>query len=67
MSVYTMVQYQRLCEAIAEGALIVKHENKTVEYRSLDDMLKIQTLMERDLGLVQADSGRRVAEFCKGL
>jgi hypothetical protein len=67
MSVYTMVQYQRLCEAIAEGALIVKHENKTVEYRSLDDMLKIKTLMERDLGLVQADSGRRVAEFCKGL
>jgi hypothetical protein len=47
--------------------MVVKHENKTVEYRSLDDMLKIQTLMERDLGLVQADSGRRVAEFCKGL
>lgn len=64
---YTMAQYQRLCEAIAEGALIVKHENKTVEYRSLDDMLRIKSLMERDLGLVQADSGRRVAEFCKGL
>lgn len=67
MSMYTMAQYQRLCEAIAEGALIVKHENKTVEYRSLDDMLRIKSLMERDLGLVQADSGRRVAEFCKGL
>ena len=64
---YTMAQYQRLCEAIAEGALIVKHENKTVEYRSLDDMLRIKSLMERDLGLVQANGGRRVAEFCKGL
>jgi hypothetical protein len=67
MSIYTMAQYERLCAAIAEGALIVKHDNKTVEYRSLDDMMRIKNVMERDLGLVQANGGRRVAEFCKGL
>lgn len=67
MAVYTMAQYQALCQAIAEGVLIVKHDNKTVEYRSLDDMIRIKNLMEADLGLVQANAGRRVAQFSKGL
>lgn len=67
MAGFTQAQYDALCQAIAEGVLIVKHEGKTVEYRSLDQMLQIKALMERDLGLVTEASTRRVGVFCKGL
>jgi len=46
---FTQSQYDALCSAIAEGALIVKYADKQVEYRSLDEMLKIKAMMAADL------------------
>jgi len=66
--VYTTDQYQQLTAAIAQGALKVKYADKEVEYRSLAEMLRIKSLMEKDLGINSSASGRRVyAQFTKGL
>lgn len=48
---YTLEQYQTLCNAIAQGALIVMYGDKQVHYRSLSDMIAIKKLMEQELGL----------------
>jgi hypothetical protein len=66
--VYTTDQYQQLTAAIGQGALKVKYADKEVEYRSLAEMLRIKSLMEKDLGINNNASGRRVyATFKKGL
>jgi hypothetical protein len=66
--VYTTDQYSQLSAAIAQGALTVKYADKEVTYRSLDDMLRIQRLMEKDLGIGQSKRPtRRYAQFTKGL
>ena len=57
MSVFTEAQYQTLVQAIADGALTVKYQDKLVTYRSLDEMLKIKKMMEDDLGLNAAGKG----------
>ncbi|MGZ5302521.1 MAG: phage head-tail joining protein [Bacteroidia bacterium] len=68
MAQYTIEQYNALKEAIALGALMVVYGNKTVTYRSLDDMLKIKKMMEEDLGIVDnASSNRRFGSFSKGI
>jgi hypothetical protein len=64
---YTLEQYDKLVEAISLGALKVKYGDKEVEYRSLTDMLRIKSKMEIELGLTDAASNRRYAEFNKGL
>lgn len=65
---YTQDQYNKLNEAIAQGALVVRYADKTVEYRSLDDMLRIRKLMADELGLnSQGNGGRIFAKFNKGL
>ena len=46
---YTADQLTALKEAIALGATSVKYADKTVEYRSVSDMLKIQGIMEAEL------------------
>lgn len=52
MSVYTFEQYQTLCIMIAKGVLSLDVGNgERVTYRSLDEMLRIKGLMERDLRL----------------
>ncbi len=58
MSVYTQDQYNKLMDAIGQGALLVKYADKEVQYRSLDDMLRIKAIMEADLG-IGANSGSR--------
>lgn len=67
---FTQTQHDELEAAIAAGALKVKYsgagQGKEVEYRSLDDMIRILNLMKKDLGLVSASSGRRYASFRKG-
>lgn len=51
MATYTQQQYDKLMEAIAQGVLEVKYANRSVTYRSLEDMLAIKDLMEQDLGI----------------
>lgn len=66
---YTLAEYQALSAAIASGAEKVKYGDKEVEYRSLEDMLRLQTEMERclfpDSGS-NKNNGRKFASFSKG-
>lgn len=67
MAIYTIEQYNSLCAAIAEGVLRVEYADKKVEYRSINDMLKIKSLMEADLGLGKTTEQRRnTTSFNKG-
>jgi hypothetical protein len=65
---YTLEQYTELQAAIAMGALVVRHNDRTVTYRSLDEMQRILRMMAEELG-VNAQNGngnRRLAAFSKG-
>lgn len=65
---YTLTQYQILSDAIASGALEVHYGDKTVKYRSLDEMIRIQTLMKNELFPSQnPTNGRKLASFSKGI
>lgn len=65
--IYTIEQYQILSAAIASGALKVHYGDKTVDYRSLDDMLRIQGLMFSALWpCSKSNNGRKFASFSKG-
>ena len=64
---FTLAQLASLEEAIAKGILIVKYSDKTVEYRSLNEMLKIRSLMRKCLGLESKKGGRLLTETDKGL
>lgn len=64
---WTIADLQMLEKAIAQGALRVKYADKEIEYRSLDDMLRLADLMRKDLGTVNPNAGRKYADFNKGL
>lgn len=67
MADFTIDQYNRLNEAIAQGALKVKYADKEVTYRSLSEMLQLRNLMADDLGLNATGNSRRLfAKFSKG-
>lgn len=66
MSSFTPEQLSILEAAIAEGTTRVRYADKTVEYRSLDEMLRIRNLMREELGAGGA-GGRYYGEFNKGL
>lgn len=66
MSSWTNAQLQALEQAIARGVTRVTYDGKTVEYRSLAEMLDLRDRMRADLGLTAA-SGPRVAAFRRGL
>lgn len=48
---YTKENLIALQKAIVEGVRRVKYTDKEVEYRSLDDMLKIEKKLKAELGL----------------
>lgn len=65
---YTLAQYEALTSAIASGHLRVTYDGKTVEYRSLDDMIKVRDMIARDLGLGPKPCELRATpSFSKGL
>lgn len=49
---WTQEQYDKLQEAIGQGALLVKYGDKEVRYRSLDEMIRILNMMGVSLGIV---------------
>ena len=60
-------QYRALKGAVAEGALSVRYADRSVTYRSVEEMLRILRLMEDELGLsANNDGGRRYTSFSKG-
>lgn len=64
---FTIEQHTALAAAIAEGALSVRYADKSVTYRSLDEMMRILKMMATELGLNACnDGGRRYASFSKG-
>lgn len=65
MPTYTEEQLASLDRAIAEGALIVQYRDKKIEYRSLNEMLRIRALMASDLGAAGATNAglRRYVSF----
>lgn len=62
---YTQQQLDALEAAIAEGALKVEYGDKKVEYRSLNEMIRIREIMRADLGTLKPR--RTYAEFSKGI
>lgn len=63
---YTLEQLTALETAIAEGALKIEYGDKKVEYRSLNEMIKIRDIIRKDLGTLKTPR-RTYAEFSKGL
>lgn len=67
----TMEQYLELRAAIFSGAQSVSYShpggNKSVSYRSLDEMWRLLRMLGQELGLVEGNRGRRFATFSKGL
>lgn len=55
-----------LDEAIATGALEVQYTDKRIRYRSLEEMLKLRSYMERRLGLSDSSKRRKTAVTGKG-
>jgi len=64
---FTLEQYEALVKAIIQGAVRVKYADKEVEYRSLDEMLRLKLAMEKDLGITQRGIRTTYAKFSKGL
>lgn len=66
---YTQQQIDTLKAAIAEGALTVRYADKQVTYRSLDEMIRILSIMEREVNTtdVETASGIVYGSFSKGL
>jgi hypothetical protein len=48
---YTQAQLTALEDAIAIGATRVTHDGRTVEYRSIAEMIQIRNMMRADLGV----------------
>jgi hypothetical protein len=67
MSSWTTADIAILEKSIAQGALRVKYADKEVEYRSLADMLRLLDVMRKDLGVTSKNSGRKFANFSKGI
>lgn len=67
MSAWTLDDVATLEKAIAQGALRVKYADKEIEYRSLSEMLRLLDVMRKDLGISSKNSGRKYADFSKGI
>lgn len=63
---FTQAQLTALDDAIALGALEVRYQDKTVQYRSLSEMLQLRDLMRRELGLASAANTRIYPSHSKG-
>jgi len=63
---FTQAQLDALEDAIAQGVLEVSYSDKTVKYRSLDEMLRVRDLMRNALGITTSTSKRIYHSTCKG-
>lgn len=63
---FTQTQLDAIEAALAQGTTRVKYENKEVEYRSLEELMKLRDLIRSELGLIK--KGQRLyASHDKGL
>lgn len=64
---FTIEQHDALEAAIGQGALKVEYGDKRVQYRSLDEMIRILNLMKSQLGLLTPNGGRKLASYSSGI
>ena len=58
---FTQAQLTSIEDAIAIGATRVTHDGKTVEYRSINEMLRVRDMMRADLGATRGPRSTLVA------
>jgi len=63
---WTADDLARINKAIASGALRVEYNDRTVVYRSMNELLKAREVIKRNLGQVKRGS-RILAEPGKGI
>lgn len=66
MSDFTQQEYETLNRAIASGTTSVRYADRTVQYRSLEEMIRIRNMMAHELGIARGPN-RVFASFDKGL
>jgi len=65
---WTTTELAALNKAIAAGVTQVRYSDRTVEYRSLTEMLQIRTMMMDELGVnVTSRSVMRTLGYSKGI
>ena len=61
-----MNQLNAIEEAIASGVTTVSYNGKSVTYRSLDDLMRIRTVLQSALGLIPVVSGTILVNHDRG-
>ncbi len=64
---WTASDLEEIEKAIKTGTLRVKYSDREVQYRSLEEMLKIRDLIAKDVNDSAAVPLRKFAQFSKGL
>lgn len=65
---WTQADLDALNKSIASGTTSVRYADRTVQYRSLEEMMKIRMLMRDELGLPGAMNGEiRKLNYSKGI
>ena len=67
MSSYTSEQLTSLKSAVAQGVMEVQYSDKKVKYASINEMLKLISIIERELNPPPLSSTRKTGIFSKGL
>jgi hypothetical protein len=63
---YTLDDLKSIQQAIASGASKVQYESKTVEYRSLDELMRLEHIIMGQLGLLGGVSATYLAGYSRG-
>ena len=66
VNAHTQAELQALRAALVSGLLRVTYDGRTVEYRSMSDLVRAIAIVESDLGLGVA-SRQHYPTFSKGL
>ncbi len=64
---FTQSDIDALKSAMASGELSVQFQDKSVRYRSINEMQSVLAMMEREVGSGGASSSRRFVSTSKGL
>lgn len=66
LPLFTLANYQTLLAAIAQGAKVVEYADKKIEYNSLDEMLRLRSLMAAELNPSSIPSRIRHTRYNSG-
>lgn len=63
---FTQTQLDAIESGIAAGSTRISYDGKSVEYRSLDEMLRIRDIIRRALGVIPQSSATVVVAHDRG-